>query len=265
MNDDNSITRRVRLPSLQAGALHPSELEYALACELEPESGIPAALASATWRELESGDPSIREYEVTVRRREEPSFGPKTSTAPSRHSTAGRKTDGKWMRRATWAAAAIGSVILIACAADFSRLAYRAHSLRRAIDVQMPLDAELKRLASQERTVRDEERALRLQTEARKTADASARRARCALPGALDALAAALGSAKSRATVRSIESPGDFSLRLQAIATSPEAAADALAELTQAAIQHGWSITPGDIVSSPDGLTAAFSFSMSLD
>lgn len=248
---ERTITRQVRLSALQAGSLQPGELEYALAYELEPESGIPAREAAATWRELESPDAAVRVFEVTVSRR--------ANAAGARSAAAGETS---WMPRAIRIAAVIAAAALVACAVDFVLVRHRNASLRRTIAMQEPLDAELKRLAQQERAARDEARAIQDAREAAERAQQNVETLRAALPGALDALAAVLGSSKSTATIVSFSSPRPFSLDVKAVAISATAAADTLAELTAAAHERGWALSPGDITSAPDGLTAAFSFQL---
>lgn len=263
---EKTITRLVRLSALQVGSLQPSELEYALAYELEPESGIPAAQAAAVWRELESPDAAVKVYEVTVSRRSPRLADSGNSSFAARHlDRLGANSDGgasfaahRWLLILP----VVAILAAIVCAADFAILKRRNASLRGAIAAQEPLDGELKRLQAQERAARDEARAIEEAREAAERAQQRVETLRAAFPGALEALAAVLGSAKSSATIVSFSSPRPFALHVNAVATSAAAAADTLAELAAAAAQRGWTLSPGDISSAPDGLTAAFSFQL---
>ncbi len=248
---ENIVKRIVRLPVLQARTLAESELAYALAYELEPESGIKPALADVEWKELPGDDDAVKVFEVTVRA--------KSTASPARGLS---QMGGGAKKLYISLAAALGAAILAAVAVDYALLARSRAALKKSIAAQQPLDDELKRLSAQEEAARTEADALEDLRRKADEAAAAASSLRAAYPDLLDALATAFGSSSSAATVRAISSPAPYSVRVDAIALSAAAASDALAALAQTAAHKRWLLIPGDIAASADGLAFDFSFSL---
>ena len=69
MDDPSAFRQQVRIAAVQVTGLRPDELAAALAYEVEPLSGIPAAEAELAYSPVVDPDPTVRVYDVAVRRR----------------------------------------------------------------------------------------------------------------------------------------------------------------------------------------------------
>ena len=69
MDDESAFRQQVRMAAVQVAGLRPDELSAALAYEVEPFSGIPAAEAELAYTPVVYSDPAVRVFDVAVRRR----------------------------------------------------------------------------------------------------------------------------------------------------------------------------------------------------
>ena len=68
MDDPSAFRQQVRMAAVQVTGLRPDELSTALAYEIEPFSGIPAAEAELAYSPVVDPDPTVSVYDVAVRR-----------------------------------------------------------------------------------------------------------------------------------------------------------------------------------------------------
>ena len=237
--DRSAYRQQVRLAAVQVAGLSANELSVAIAYEVEPFSGIPAAEAEVVWKEAASEDQAVRVFDVAIARRKRRS---------SAEAVASRLFPTLLV---------LGALAVVAMAVDGAVILRRTAVLRRSLSMREPLEAELGRLAGETRRIRAEAAALRERRAAAVRAQETCARLRAAYPEALQALARACGG---RAVVTSLGAPGEpFALTIEAAASSSECAAETLVDLTKALEACGWSLEPGSIVSRSVGSTVAFS------
>ena len=234
--DAGSFRTQVRMAAVQVAGLGAGELAQALAYEVEPLSGIPAAEAELEFRPVAEADPTVRVYEVAVRRKGAAAAGEKSA---------------RWVPFAY----AFAALAIAALAADRVALGVRASRLRTEIARRAPLDVRVKAERAAERKARDEARRLRESREAAGRAQRDAAGLRAAYPDALAVLASACGD---RAVLKEIVSKGPFTFGIRAVAVSAESAAAVMSEMTAAAAERGWRFRPGRIDAAGSSSTAVF-------
>ena len=232
MEDPSSFRQQVRMAVVQVAGLKPSELEMALAYEVEPSSGIPAAEAELAYRLVAGDDPTVRVYEVAVRRRKaKASAGGDRLVAPLTIA---------------------GAVVLLLVAADAVRTFMTSSRLERDVAVCERLDAKVKAVQREAKAARDEAQAVRARREAAAKAQDDVARLRSAWPRLLRSIAQSCGD---RAVLTSLGADGAFRAKFSATTVSPRAAADVMVELSEAASKVGWRVIPGSTATSAQGTT----------
>jgi len=233
-DDASAFRHQVRMAAIQVAGLRPDELAAALAYEVEPVSGIPAAEAELAYTPVVDPDPTVRVYDVAVRRRS------------VRAASAGD--------RLVLPLAIAGAIAILAAGADFVFLRSRLASLKSDVEVQARLQATLDSIRSPARTARAETRAIRERRNAAEKAQSDAAAARTAYADILEAIAVACGN---RAVLSSLEG-GAGDIKLAATAVDADAATGVLVALTTAAEKQGWHLVPGPITVRGPGPTAEF-------
>jgi len=231
--------RQVRIAAVQAAGLGAEELGTALAYELEPESGIPASEAEVEFTPVADPDSTVCVYDVVVRRRRA-----RTGAGAA-----------KWLRVATLFAVAV----LAAIAADWWWTSSRIKEAKSDVAKRQPLDARLKAERRAAHSSSDEARKVRERREAAVEAQDAVAERRRAWGMILTALGTACGD---NAIIREISSPEPFAAEIAATAISAQAAADAMAALTEGAGKVGWRCEPGNIAERKRGSIVEFSFKL---
>jgi len=241
IDDPSAFRQQVRMAAVQVAGLKPDELAIALAYELEPISGIPAAEAELSFTPVVDSDPTVRVYDVAVRRRKAPAAsGGERLLAPL---------------------LAIGIIALLGVAVDFFFASRELDGLKRDVAERTMLQSELDSLRNPAKSARAEARAIRERRESAARAQAEAAKARSAYADILEAIALACGD---RAVVSSLEG-GAFSLKLTGLAVSAAAASDTLVALTDEARLRGWRLSPGLIAVRTPGQTTEFKCELAHD
>ena len=154
------------MAAVQVNGLRSDELQMALAYEVEPSSGVPAAEAELAFRAVPDPDPTVRVFEVVVRRR--------------------RATEGGVLRRWRVPIAVCLLLLLAFVAVDFVRtslaLSTMTHEVRTREALQAQVDAVRHAAAADRRAA--EELRTRRQNAAR--AQDEAARLRAAWPAIAD-------------------------------------------------------------------------------
>ena len=239
--DVNAFRQQVRMAAVQVTGLRPDELTMALAYEVEPFSGIPAAEAEVTYVPVVDADPAVRVYDVAVRRRK------------NRAGTSGP--------RFLVPVFVLGMLALVLAAADFIFLQTRLRKLEGQVAVQTRLEAQLDAVRKPTAAARAEAHTLREQRETARRAQDEAARARAAYPAMLKAIATACGE---RAVLKTLDG-GPSALSVAGMAVTASAAADVQVELTAAVAELGWRLAPGPIGVRTPGLTAEFKCELTHD
>ena len=123
MDDPSAFRQQVRIAAVQVTGLRPDELAAALAYEVEPLSGIPAAEAELDYTPVVDADPTVRVYDVAVRRRK------------GRAGTGGS--------RFLLPLVILGILVLLVAGADFVRTSARLRALKKDVAAQGALQAQL--------------------------------------------------------------------------------------------------------------------------
>lgn len=234
MDDESAFRQQVRMAAVQVAGLRPDELSAALAYEVEPFSGIPAAEAELAYTPVVDSDPAVRVFDVAVRRRK--------SRADNR--------SGRYLIPII----VVGIIALVIAGIDFVRTYTRLNELKRNVAEQARLQAALDAVRNPAKAARAEARAVRERREAAARAQDDAAKARCAYADVLEAIANACGD---RAVLSSLDGEA-FTLRLTGVAVTTAAAADTLVALTDAAAKRGWRLSTGPITVRTPGQTAEF-------
>ena len=242
MDDPSAFRQQVRMAAVQVAGLKPSELEAALAYEVEPSSGIPAAEAEIGFRLVPGDDPTVRVYDVAVRRRKA-------------HGSAGAE---RFVRPLT----ILGAVVLAIVAADAAVTLRTQSRLARDVAERERLDARIKAVQREARAAREETQSVRAKREAAVKAQDDVARYRAAWPELLDAIAESCGGG---AVLTSLEADGPFRVKMRATAVSPRAAADVMVSLAAAARRIGWRVRPGATAVSARGTTTTFDCELEYD
>ena len=235
MDDPTAFRQQVRMAAVQVAGLKPSELEMALAYEVEPSSGIPAAEAELEFRLLAGDDPTVRVYEVAVRRRR------------AKAATGGERFLKPLIL--------FGAVVILGVAADAVHVLWETSQLSRDVALRERLDAKVKAVQREARCARDEAQAVRANREAAARAQEEVARLRFAWPRLLRSIAQSCGD---RAVLTSLSSDGAFRAKFSATTVSPRTAADVMVELSKAAGDAGWRVVPGATATSERGTTTSF-------
>ena len=237
----------VRIAAAQVAGLGAAELSAALAYEVEPFSGVSAAEAELEYTEIPDADPTVRVFSVAVRRRR------------GARSLGALGDCSRWLKPA----AVFAALVAVALAAD----AWWLHSRRAALTVEVAerlrLDSDVKAVLGRARECRVQTEKLRREREDAAAAQDEIARLRAAYPELFHAIADVLGN---QAVVKSFargETP--FSLRLTAVAISPDAAARVMATLGRRAAECHWRLEPGEIEALGAGETVRFDCTLMLD
>lgn len=242
IDDPAAFRQQVRMAAVQVAGLKADEIESALAYEVEPSSGIPAAEAELAYRLVAGDDPTVRVYEVFVRRRKS-------------NAAAGGE-------RCLLPLAIIGAAVLLSVAVD-AALTIRAQTrLARDVAEREMLDAKIKAVQREARAARDEADGIRARRASAAKAQGDVSRFRAAWPALLRAIGSSFGD---RAVVTSLDSRDPFRARLTATAVSQRAAADVMVALTAAAQGLNWRVTPGTMAVSARGTTTTFDCELEYD
>lgn len=225
MNDPQAFRQRVRLAAVQVEGLRPEELAAALAYEVEPFSGITADVAEVRYKPVEEDDPSVRVYDVAVRRR----VGRRI----------GRGDLGRWLRPAL----VVGALILLLVGADFAWQSWHLSHLGRIVARQGILDSQVSGIRTVARQKREEARLIREGRQSMERAQAEVAQLRSAYREILAEIATACGE---RAVVESMAG-GPRQIVLRAAALSADAAAETMSILSTRGATCGWILEPGPI------------------
>lgn len=242
MDDPSSFRRQVRMSSVQTAGLAKHEIEMALAYELEPVSGIPAAEAEVQYIVIADEDPSVCVYDVAVRR-----------------GGAGKVSTGK---RTVKILSAVGVAILCAIIVDAAFTLRELSSLKKELVARRHLDEKVKSIVRAEKAARDEAQRIRISRKNAADAQEKAAKLRLAWHGILSQIASSCGG---NAVVTEVSSKAPFSARMKATAVSPQAAADVMANLSAGANDKKWRVVPGSTVAGADDETAVFECEVAYD
>ena len=233
---------QVRMAAVQISGLSPAELKAALAYEVEPFSGIPAAEAEIDYAPAIDSDPAMRAFEVTVRRR-----------GRRRAFVVGA---GRWRT----AAMVFAAVVFFALAADYLLISRREARMADEVRHRQRLDDTLKDLRGKAAAFRAQAGKLRSARESAVRAQEECARARAVYPQFFAAVASAFGN---RAVLRSFKAGGrEFSMEIRAVAVSALAASETMAALGDLAARQGWSFAAGSITSDDKSVTVEFNCSL---
>ena len=220
--------QQVRMAAVQVSGLSAEELKAALAYEVEPFSGIPAAEAEVKFTSVPETDESIRVYEVTVTQRKR----------------GGAAFSGE-LERYLKPAIIFAALVILALAADFACLYFNGASLKSEIAKREPLDQEINRIKNDAQRMRNETAALRAKRAAEAKAQEEVAAKRSAYPQAFAAIARAFGE---KAVLKSFTAGDkDFTMEITAFAVSSEAASAAMTALDAEAKKIGWKFASGEI------------------
>lgn len=234
MDDASAFRQQIRMAAVQVAGLRPEELSAALAYEVEPFSGIPAAEAELAYTPVVDPDPAVRVFDVAVRRRK------------NRAANEG----GRYLVPLVIA----GVIALVLAGVDFVRTSMRLNELKTTVAEQARLQSALDAVRNPAKAARAEARAVRERREAAARAQDEAAKARRAYADILDAITEACGD---RAVLSSLDG-GAFEIQLTGVAVTASAAADTLVALADAAAKRGWSLSTGPITVRTPGQTAEF-------
>jgi len=238
-----TFRQQVRMAAVQVAGLRPEELVQALAYEVEPFSRIPATEAEVTYRPVEDADPTVRVYEVAVRRR-----------ADRTGRTSGAE---RWLKPAY----VLAAVVVAVAAADGVLLTRRRGELEKSVAACRPLQARLDRLQTDVRTASERAAAVRSRREEAARAQEEAADLRKAHADLLADFATTCGT---RAVVTSIGAgEGSRQFQVRAVGVSAEAAADVMQALTECIAPRGWRLTPETIAVRGAGTAVDFGFGVS--
>jgi len=241
MDDASAFRQQIRMAAVQVAGLRPEELSAALAYEVEPFSGIPAAEAELAYTPVVDSDPSVRVFDVVVRRRK-----------------SGDAKGGAWYLVPL---VIVGVIALILAGVDFVFTSMRLNELKKTVAEQARLQSALDAVRNPAKAARAEARAVRERREAAARAQDEVAKARRAYADVMEAIAEACGD---KAVLSSIDG-GAFELRLTGVAVTATAAADTLVALADAAAKRGWRMATGPIRVQTPGQTAEFQCEITYD
>ncbi|MCR5415048.1 MAG: hypothetical protein K6F50_10035 [Kiritimatiellae bacterium] len=240
----DAFRQRVRLPAVQAAALKPQELSLALAYELEPFSGVPAADAEVEWTEVADQDVSVRVYDVAVRPR-------RSSSSKSGAGKAVATLEGLVLPACIASAA-----VLLAVAVDFAVLRHRRAESEAAVAELTPATVEIRRIRAEAKKTRAEADAIASSRESSAAAQERVAELRRAHADLLAVLATVCGG---RSVVKSLShDPASGGVVIKAVAASTEESRRIREDLSGESAKRGWSIALGPISSGGDGRMSEF-------
>lgn len=240
-DDATSFRGQVRMAAVQVAGLRPAELEVALAFEMEPVSGIPASEADLAFRSVPDPDPSVRVYDVAVRRRK-----------------AAKTADAARCLRPVLIA---GVALLTLAAIDAVWLGGRKAALEKEVGKRSGLQAQVDAIRSRAKGIRGEAARLRDEREAVAKAQDEAAALRGAYLDVLGCLASACGE---KAVLKSFAGE-PFTLKAKVVAVSAQSAADMMADLAAQAEKSKWRLEVGPIAATGRGATAECEFTLKHD
>ena len=239
-DDKTAFRQRIKLAAVQVMGLSSDELRTALAYEVEPFSGIPAAEAEVAFVPVEDPDPSVRAYDLAVvrRRKKGDSFGSVS------------------LERLMRPALAVAVLVVLGVAADWGWLCWQTRRLSRECARRAPLQQRLRQAEAAVRAAQDETARLRAAHAAAEAAQRRFARLRAAFPHVLQTLASVCGG---RAVVKEL-APGEepYALTIRAVAPGAQSAAEVMVEMARQLKAQGWSVESGPIDARRDGTTAEF-------
>ena len=241
MDDPSAFRQQVRMAAVQVTGLRPDELSTALAYEIEPFSGIPAAEVELAYSPVVDPDPTVRVYDVAVRRK--------------------KNRAAKGGERYLLPLLILGILALVLAGVDFFFTSRRLDGLKKSVAEQAHLQSALDAVRTPAKAARNEARAIRERREAATRAQDAAAKARNAYADILEAIAEACGD---RAVLSSLDG-GAFTLRLTGVAVTASGAADTLVALADAAAKRGWRLSTGPITVRTPGQTAEFKCELNHD
>lgn len=236
-NDPNACRQQVRMISVQVEGLRPDELATALAYELEPVSGIPVAEAEVVWKPLPNEDPSFRLFDVALVRR--------------RRRGGARGSD----LRVLCICCILAGLAMVLVAVDAVTLKTRQTSLAREVAARQPLQDSIDLIRRKTASVRSETESIRRRRETEAKAQSDCAKLREAFVGMMDGVSGGCGG---KAVVKSFVSEGPFDVRIRAVATDAQTAADVMVAMTRALDACGWDLTPGPVEAFAGGAGVAF-------
>ena len=242
--DKGAFRQQVRMAAVQVAALSANELAYALAYEVEPFSGIPAAEAEVSWREVADPDTTVKVYEVVARRR-------RSSSAKS----------GVMAGRLLKPAVVVAALAIVVAGADAAWLAHRKGALEKTVAGQSLLEAQLNAVRAKASAARAEASRIRDGRDAANRAQQDVAALRAAYPGVMATVASVCGG---KVVVKTFAAKKPFALEMTAVAASADDAAAVMAGLARAVAEKGWHLSPGPIAANAGGVTAEFSCTLAL-
>lgn len=243
-NDPDAFRQRVRMAAVQVAGLRPEELEAALAYEVEPFSGIPAAEAVVACRPVVEPDPSVRVYDVAVRRR-------------------GKTAAAGGLERLLKPAYALGLALIALAVVDAGVLARRQAGLSARVAEQTRLDLRLQAIRGAAQARRSEALAVRQAREAAVAAQEAAARLRAAFPELLSVIGS---SFSDKAVLKTMSSAaGARTVKLAAVSATSQDMAEALARLSERSAAKGWKLRTGSMAVQAAGKTVSFDCEVSHD
>lgn len=237
--DKAAFRQRLKMAAVQVAGLSADDLARALAYEVEPFSGIPAAEADLAFVVVEDPDPAVRVYDIAVVRRRK-----------------GNSHGGEPLSRFVRPALFFGLALLLVAGADFGWLKWRMADLSQQCARREPLQRRLRQVASVTRSAQDETANLRAARAAAAAAQENFARRRAAFPELLQALAGVCGGRAVVRELRMVDAP--FELTVRAVAPGANAAASVTVEMAKALGPKGWQVESGPITARREGSTAEF-------
>ncbi|MBR0197008.1 MAG: hypothetical protein IJQ34_02635 [Kiritimatiellae bacterium] len=239
--DKGVFRQQVRLAAAQVSSLSKGELEFALAYEVEPFSGIPADEADIVWREIEEEDAAVKAFEVAV-------IGRKSKSGKSSKSKSGAS-------KALCVLIILALAAVVAAVFDYVKLDGKLKITKEKVDEQLRLDSQIKSVVSRSIALEQEREKIRSVRQSAEKAQAKIANLRSAYQIAMEMLASVCGG---RTVVKSFASPEPFSIELVAVAVSAQNAAETMARLSGEAKSKGWRLEMGEISSSSKSPTVQF-------
>ena len=276
--------QRVVLPAAQVAGLSDAELKAALAFEVEPFSGIPAAACEMAWRAVEEPDAGRRAFDVVQIRPADLAAEVARARAGGRRVSAvtavpdaarGERLEDLpriAVKRRGFAASHPAVLWAAACALLAGGLAWDGlglhgdvKALRRDVAVRRGLQAEKERLESRAGDLRRQADDIRRRRAEERRAQARAAVVRASLRELLEAVPKACRDESVVRGLRAGEEPAG--IVLSGVALSAEAATRTVARLTDelAARKSGWTVRPGTVGGQAAGETCVFDAACAFD
>lgn len=216
------INREMRIPAVQVEGLADQEIAAALAYELEPETGIPAAEAEVVWTSATGDDPAYRVFSVSEVRRK------------------GERSTRGFSPRSLKAYFIFLVLIAVAVVCDGFFLYRRSSTLEREIRLREPLQNQLNGIEWRIRQAGD---ALQSEKAEREQAAAEAKTAAQLRKAYVELLKTVAEVFADRAVLTSLDSPKEYRVRLTGVSSDADTATAVQVELSRKLAEAGWSLT----------------------